>query len=61
MLVLIRRLGETLKIGDSIAITVMDIRGGEVRIGIDAPREVRVLREELCGKDGESQRRRREQ
>ena len=47
MLILTRRLGETLVIGPSIRITLVGIRGNQVRIGIDAPRSVRVHREEL--------------
>jgi carbon storage regulator len=47
MLVLTRRAGESLVIGGGITITVMDIRGDSVRLGIDAPREVRVDRAEI--------------
>lgn len=47
MLVLSRRLGETLIIGDDIKITVLGISGNQVRIGIDAPKEVSVHREEV--------------
>ena len=47
MLILTRRLGETLVIGPSIRVTVVGIRGNQVRIGIDAPQSVRVHREEL--------------
>jgi len=46
MLVLSRRVGERLIIGDNIVITVIDVRSDGVRIGIDAPREVRVNRAE---------------
>jgi carbon storage regulator len=46
-LILTRRLGETLVIGPSIRVTVVGIRGNQVRIGIDAPQSVRVHREEL--------------
>jgi carbon storage regulator len=47
VLVLLRKLNETIKIGDSITITVVDIRGDKVRLGIEAPREVPVHREEV--------------
>lgn len=47
MLVLSRRLGETLIIGDDVKITVLGISGNQVRLGIAAPREVSVHREEV--------------
>ncbi len=47
MLVLSRRLGETLIIGDEIKITVLGISGNQVRLGIAAPKEVSVHREEV--------------
>lgn len=47
MLVLSRRVGESVVIGDSVTVTVLDIRGDLVRIGIDAPRSVSVNRSEL--------------
>lgn len=47
MLVLSRRVGERLIIGDDIVITVIDVRSDGVRIGIDAPRAVRVTRSEI--------------
>lgn len=47
MLVLSRRVGEVLTIGENIKITVTRIKGDKVRIGIEAPKEVRVLRGEL--------------
>lgn len=47
MLVLSRRVGERLVIGDDIVITVIDVRSDGVRIGIDAPRHVRVNRAEI--------------
>jgi len=47
MLVLSRKLGDKIKIGENIWITVVDIDRGKVRIGIDAPRNVVVMREEL--------------
>lgn len=47
MLILTRKSGETITIGDNIQIRVLGIKGGQVRIGIDAPREVSVNREEV--------------
>jgi carbon storage regulator len=47
MLVLSRRVGERLLIGDDIVVTVIEVRGDGVRLGIDAPREVRVHRAEV--------------
>ena len=47
MLVLTRRPGESIVVGQDIVITVIEIKGGQVRIGIDAPREVDVYREEI--------------
>lgn len=47
MLVLTRRPGESIVIGQNVIITVIEIKGGQVRIGIDAPREVQVHREEV--------------
>ena len=50
MLVLTRRLYETLMIGDNVTVTVLDIKGGRVRLGVNAPRDIAVNREELCEK-----------
>jgi carbon storage regulator len=47
MLVLTRKLGEKIYIGDNIVLTVVDIKGGKIRLGIDAPAEVPILRAEL--------------
>ena len=44
MLILTRRIGETIMIGDDVAITVLGIQGGQVRIGVDAPLEIKVHR-----------------
>ena len=47
MLVLTRKLGQRLMVGDNIVVTVLSVRNGQVRIGIDAPRSVAIRREEL--------------
>ena len=47
MLVLTRKTNERIRIGDSIVITVVEVRGDKVRLGIDAPREIPVHREEV--------------
>lgn len=47
MLILTRRVGEVLKIGDHVDVTVLGVRGNLVRIGIDAPKDVPVHREEV--------------
>jgi len=47
MLVLTRRLGESINIGDDIVVTVLEVRGDQIRIGISAPRDVQVHREEV--------------
>lgn len=47
MLVLTRKVGEGIIIGDDIKLTVVEIRGGTVRIGIDAPRDKKIYRQEL--------------
>jgi len=50
MLVLTRAVGETLRIGDDIKLVVLAVHGRQVRLGIDAPKDVTVLREELVGR-----------
>ena len=47
MLILTRRLGETLMINDNVTVTVLGVKGGQVRLGINAPKEVAVHREEI--------------
>jgi carbon storage regulator len=50
MLVLSRKLGEKIQISENITITVLDIDRGKIRLGIDAPRNVTVLRQELANR-----------
>ena len=47
MLILTRRVGETLMIGDDITVTVLGVKGNQVRVGVNAPRELPVHREEV--------------
>jgi len=47
MLILTRRVGESLMIGDDVNVTVLGIKGNQVRIGVNAPKEVAVHREEI--------------
>lgn len=51
MLILTRRTGESLIIGDEVTVTVLGIKGGQVRLGIEAPRDIAIHREEVAERD----------
>ena len=57
MLVLQRRAGQSIKIGDDIEVVVLEVSGDHVRLGIAAPREIRVLRQELLNEIRDENRR----
>lgn len=47
MLILTRRVGETLMVGDEVTVTVLGVKGNQVRLGVNAPKEIAVHREEI--------------
>lgn len=55
MLILTRKEGESLRLGDDITVTVVSVKGGHVRIGVNAPRDVAVHREEIYQKISDEQ------
>jgi carbon storage regulator len=57
MLVLTRKLGENIRIGDTVKITVLEVRSGQVKLGIEAPADVKVHREEIYARIQEENRR----
>ncbi len=61
MLVLTRKLGENIRIGDTVKITVLEVRSGQVKLGIEAPPEVKVHREEIYARIQEENRRAQQQ
>ena len=50
MLILTRRVGESLMIGDEVTVTVLEVKGNQVRLGVNAPKDVSVHREEIYEK-----------
>ena len=50
MLILTRRVGETVMIGDNVTVTILGVKGNQVRVGVNAPKEVAVHREEIYNK-----------
>lgn len=47
MLILTRKLGEMIRIGDDVTVRVIEVRGGQIRLGVEAPASVRIYREEI--------------
>ena len=56
MLVLTRKIGEAINIGDNVKVSIMDVKGQSVRIGVEAPRSMGVYREEIYGRMREQNR-----
>ena len=50
MLILTRKIGESLMIGDEVTVTIVDVKGHQVRVGVNAPKDVEVHREEIYGR-----------
>jgi carbon storage regulator len=62
MLILTRRVGETLMVGDEVTVTVLGVKGNQVRLGVNAPKHVAVHREEIYNRiQGEDQERKPEE
>ena len=61
MLILTRKIGESLIIDDKVTVTVMGMKGNQVRLGIDAPRNVRIYREEIFPRNESDKTRKSEQ
>ncbi|MCY4611365.1 MAG: carbon storage regulator CsrA [Gammaproteobacteria bacterium] len=55
MLILTRKIGESLIIDDRVTVTVMGLKGNQVRLGIDAPKDIRIYREEIFPRDASNQ------
>jgi len=60
MLILTRKVNETLMVGDDVSVTVLGIKGGQIRVGINAPRDVAVHRQEVYEKIRQERKKARE-